>query len=199
MQKAYSSLFMYQKLLDDLAVAFAECASCVGFICVDVHSSRKLGAYANYNIAENKASAVGVDLNGNDLLISNTYSFSICGSKVDVTLSSDNAFCDLNFACRTYELASTGARNITGFAYGCAYAESTCVGEGDLNLCSGTCGAKDDYTRNGFLGTNNGNAFFACELTGLGEVLLMGEGSAFAEKDLNVFFGKMHVACTCFN
>ena len=187
------------KLLDDFAVAFAESACSVGFVGVDVHSGSELGAYANNNIAENEASAVGVDLNGNDFLISNACSFCISRSEVDVTLSSDNAFSDFNFTCRTYELACAGTSNITGFTNGSVYAEGTSIGEGDFNLGSRTCGTEDDNIGNGLLGANYGNSFFASELTGLGEVLLVGKGCAFTEKDLDVFFRKMHVTCAGFN
>ena len=188
-----------EKLLDDFAVAFAECTGSVGFVSVDVHSGSELGAYADNNIAEDEASAVGVDLDGYDFLVSNACSFSISGSEVDVTLCSDNAFSDFNFTCGTNELARAGTCNVTGFTNGSVYAEGTCVGEGDFNLSSGTCGAEDDYIGNGLLGTNNGNSFFAGELTGLGQILLMGKGSAFTEENLDVFFGEMYVTGAGFN
>ena len=183
------------ELLDDFAVAFAECACSVGFVGVDVHSSSKLGAYADNNVAEDEASAVGVDLNGNDLLVSNACS----GSEVDVTLCSDNAFSDFNFTCGANELARAGTCNVTGFTNGSVYAEGTCVGEGDFNLSSRTGGTEDDYIGNGLLGAYNGNSFFASELTGLGQILLMGQGSAFTEENLDVFFGKMYVTGAGFN
>ena len=187
------------KLLDDFAVAFTECACSIGFVSVDVHCSSKLGAYTNNNITENEASAVGVDLYGYDFLVSYACSFCVCGSEVDVTLCSDNAFSDFNFACRANELARTGASNVAGFTNRSGYAESTSVGEGDFNLGCGTRGTEDDYVGNGLLGTNYGYSFFASELTGLGEVLLVGKGCAFTEKDLDVFFRKMHVTCAGFN
>ena len=164
-----------------------------------MHCSRELGAYTDNNVAENEVSAVGVDLNGYDFLVSYACSFCIFGSEVDVTLRSDNTFSDFNFTCGTYELASAGACNVTGFTNGSGYAESTSVGKGDFNLGCRTCGTEDDNIGNRLLGTNYGNSFFACELTGLGEVLLVGKGCAFTEKDLDVFFRKMHVACAGFN
>jgi hypothetical protein len=118
---------------------------------------------------------------------------------VDVTLSSDNAFSDFNFTCGANQLARAGTCNVTGFTNRSGYAQGTCVGEGDFNLSSRTCGTENDYVRNGLLGANNGNSFFASELTGLGQVLLMGKGSAFAEEDLDVFFGEMYVTGAGFN
>ena len=191
--------YVWDILLDDFAVAFAECAGCVGFVGVDVHSSSELGAYANYNVTENGGSAFGFDLYGYDFLVSYVEFFCISGSDVDVTLCSDNAFSDFNFTAGTYELACAGTCYVTGFTYGSVYAESTSVGEGDFNLSSRTCRTEDDYVCNGLLGANNGNALFASELTGLGEVLLVGEGCAFTEEDLDVFFRKMHVTCAGFN
>ena len=164
-----------------------------------MHSSSELGAYAYNNVAEDAGTAVGVDLNGYDFLVSYACSFSVSGSEVDVALSSDNAFSDFNFTCGAYELACAGTCNIAGFTYGSVYAEGTSVGKGDFNLGCRTCRTEDDYIGNGLLGANYSNSFFTCELTGLGEVLLVGKGCAFAEKDLDVFFRKMHVACAGFN
>ena len=92
------------ELLYNLAPAFTESASSIGFVCVNVHSSGELRTYTNYNIAENKASVSGCNLNGNDLLVLNAGSSSFFGSEVDVTLSCDNAFADFNFAAGTNEL-----------------------------------------------------------------------------------------------
>ena len=186
-------------LLDDFAVAFAECACCVGFVRVNVHCSCELRAYTYNNVTENGGSAVGFDLYGYDFLVGYAEFFCISRGEVDVTLCCDNAFCDFNFAAGTYELACAGTSYVTGFTYGCGYAEGTCVGEGDFNLGCRTCRTKDDYVRDGLLRANNGNAFFACELTGLGQILLVGESCAFAEQDLDVFFRKMYVTCAGFN
>ena len=200
-KKHLKGAFSYVRdiLLDDFAVAFAECAGCVGFVGVDVHSSSELGAYADNNVAEDGGSAVGFDLNGYDFLVGYAEFFCVSGSDVDVALCSDNAFSDFHFTAGTYELACAGACNVTGFTYGSVYAEGTSVGEGDFNLGSRTCGTEDDNIGNGLLGANYGNSFFASELTGLGEVLLVGKGCAFTEKDLDVFFRKMHVTCAGFN
>lgn len=96
--------FIFAKLLYNLAPAFTESAGSVSFVCVDVHSGGELRTYTNYNIAENKASVSGCNLNGNDLLVLNAGSGSFFGSEVDVTLSCDNAFTDFNFAAGANEL-----------------------------------------------------------------------------------------------
>ena len=186
-------------LLDDLAVNGSECASGIGLVCVDVHSSRKLGANANNNVTEDCSSVSGFDLNRYDFLVRYAEFFSISGSDVDVTLCSDNAFSDLNLTAGANELASAAACDVAGFTNGSSNTKCASVCEGNLNLCSGTSRSEDDYVCDGLLGANNGNALFASELTGLGEVLLVSEGSAFTEKDLNMFFREMHVTCAGFN
>ncbi len=186
-------------LLDDLAVNGTECACSIGFVCVDVHSSRELGANTNNYVAEDCSSVSGFDLYGYDFLVSYAEFFSISGCDVDVTLCSDNAFSDLNLTAGTNELASAAACDVAGFTNGSSNTKCTSVCEGNLNLCSGTSRSEDDYVCDGLLGTNNGNALFASELTGLGEILLVSEGSAFAEEDLNMFFREMHVTCAGFN
>ncbi len=186
-------------LLDDLAVNCTECACRIGFVCVDVHSSRKLGAYANDYVAEDSCSVSGFDLYGYDLLVGYAEFFSISGSDVDVTLCSDNTFSDLNLTCRANELASAASCDVAGFTNGSVNAECTSVCERNLNLCSGTSRTEDDYVRDGLLRANNGNALFASKLTGLGEILLVCKSSALAEEDLNMFFREMHVTCAGFN
>ena len=98
------SNFILTELLYNLAPAFTESAGSISFVCVNVHSSGELRTYTNYNIAENKASVSGCNLNGNDLLVLNAGSSSFFGSEVDVTLSCDNAFADFNFAAGANEL-----------------------------------------------------------------------------------------------
>ena len=186
-------------LLDDLAEALAECACCICFIGVDVHSCCELGANAADNVTEDGGTAFAVDLNGNNLLVLNAELLSISGGQVNVALCNDNAFSDLNFACRANDLAACGACNVTGLTNGSVYAQGAGIGEGNFNLGSGTSRAEDDNVSDGLLGADESYALFACELTGLGEVLLVGKGCAFAEKDLDVFFRKMHVTCAGFN
>jgi len=166
----------------------------IRLIGVDVHSSRKLGAYANNNITENQAAVFACDLNANDLFISNAESSGIVGSEVDVTLSGDNAFAQLNFTAGTNELACAGAGNITALTNGSFDTEGAGIGEGNLNLGSGTCGTENDHLGDGILGADNGNALFACELTGLGEILLMGELMTCTEEDGDMLLSQMYVA-----
>ena len=187
------------KLLYDFAVAGAESAGSVCFVCVDVHSSCEVGVYAAYNVAEEEASAVGLDLNGNHFLVRNAESFSISGSEVDVSLCGDNAFFDFNFAAGANDLALAASLYVAGLTNGSFHAEGTSVCQGDFNLSSGACRSEDDYVGDGLLRSYNGNSLFASELTGLGQVLLMSKGSTLAEQDVDVFCGKVNVTCAGFN
>lgn len=184
-----SAFFFLQELLDDFTITFAECACCVGFVGVNVHCCCKLRAYTNYYVTENGGSAVGFDLYGYDFLVRYAEFFCVSGSDVDVALCCDYAFCDFNFTAGANELTCAAACYIAGFTYGSGYAEGTCVGERDFNLGCRTCRTEDDYVRDGLLRANNGYAFFTCKLTGLGQVLLVSQGCAFAEQNLDVFFG----------
>ena len=164
-----------------------------------MHSSCEVGVYAANNITEEEASAVGFDLNGNYFLVSDAECFCISGGEVDVSLCSDNAFFDFNFTAGANDLALAASLYVAGFANGSFHAECTSVCEGDFNLSSGTCGTEDDNVGDGLLGAYNGNSFFACELAGLGQILLMCKGSTFAEQDGDMFCREVNVTCAGFN
>ena len=197
---SFEVLFLIFKiLLHDFAVAFTERASRIRFISIDVHCERKLGAYAAYNVTENEASAVGIDLDAYNVLIGNTASLCVCGSHMDVTLCNDNAAVDLNFACRTNELAGSGAFNVAAFTDGSCNAERSCVCERDLNLACRASRSEDRNLCDRLLGTYNVNSFLARVLTGLRKHLLNGELVALAEKDVDVFLREVDMTCGGFN
>ena len=82
-----------------------------------MHSECEFGAYTANNVVKDEGTS-GVKANLNDLLIGNADLLCIFGSHVDVSLCDDDAFCDLNFAARTDELAACRACNVTGFTDG---------------------------------------------------------------------------------
>ena len=187
------------KLLNDLAVALTECASGVCLIGIDMHSGHELGADTDNDVTENGASVSRVDLNRNDLLISHADSGSILGRDVNVALCNDNAAVKINLAAGSNELAAGSSRKVTALTNGCGNAESTCIGEGDLNLRCGTSRSENDNVRNRLLGADYGATLLTSVLTGLGKILFLGKGSALAEKCFNMLLGEMNVSCRGFN
>ena len=67
--------------------------------------------------------SVGVDFNGNYLLILETELFGILGGCMNVTLCNDNALAELNLACRTYQLTCAAVCDIARLTAGCVYAD----------------------------------------------------------------------------
>ena len=146
----------------------AGCATCsVGFVCVNVHSGSELGGNTNYNIAEDVASAVGFNLNLNNLLVSKTELFSCICVEVDVSLCGDNAFFYCNFSAGTNKCTSTCTCNVAGFTNGSVYTDASCVCERDFNLCCRSFGTENGYSCELLLCALNGYSFFTSELTGL--------------------------------
>ena len=103
-----------------------------------MHCKGILGAYSYDNITENKRTSVGVDPNGNYLLILETELFGILGSCMNVTLCNDNALTDFDLALRTCYLTAGCACNIARFSYEYRTSDRTCVCSRKLNLCSRT-------------------------------------------------------------
>ena len=192
-------LFCCRLLFYDSAVALAECASCISFVSVDVHSAAEAGAYANNYTTQNCGALLGDDLNRNNFLVANAEIGCFFGSNVDVTLCSDNAFSKVNLAARTNELASGRACGVAAFTNGSVDSEGTSIGERYLNLRCLTSGTENRYVGNGLLGAYDGNSFFASVLTGLAELLLVVKGCALAAEDRDVLFAKMYVTSGSFH
>ena len=75
-----------------------------------MHSKRILFRYTNYNVAENKISFVsGWDFNRNNLTVFKTESLCISGCCVNVTLCSDYAVVNFDFALGANDFASACA------------------------------------------------------------------------------------------
>ena len=124
-----------------------------------MHCKGILGAYSYDNITENKRTSVGVDLNGNYLLILETELFGILGSCMNVTLCNDNALAELDLTCGSYQLTCAAACDIARLTAGCVYADRTGVRSGKLNLSLGTYGTENRYSGKAALGSDNLNSF----------------------------------------
>ena len=188
-----------QELLDYFAVDLAERAGSVSLVGVDVHCRSELRADTAHDVAERGGAVVVRDLYRHDLLVLNAELLSVGGGQVDMSLRDDYALGDVYLALRTDDLTSGAALDIAALAYGSVNAERSRVGEGDLDLSCRSCRAKDDDVRDLLLGSDEGHALFARELTGLGEVLLMGESVSLAEEDFDVLIGEMDVSRGSFN
>ena len=186
------------KLLNDLAVAEAECAGSVSLICIDVHSTCEVGVNTNYNVTEYGGSVIGLDLDRYDLLIGNTCLSSLFGCEMDVTLSNDNALSDLNLTARSYDFAGCAALNVAALTNGSCNTESSCICIRNLNLCCGTSRSEDYNVCNRLLGAYESYSLLASKLTGLAKVLLMCKRCACTKKCFDICSGKMHVACAGF-
>lgn len=187
------------RLLYDLTVDLTERAGSVSLVGVDVHCRSELRADAADDVAENRGAGIVRDLNGHDLLVFDAELLSVSGGQVDMSLRDDYALGDVYLALRTDYLTSGAALDVAALAYGSVNAERSRVGEGDLDLCRGTCRTEDDYVRDLLLGSDEGHALLARELTGLGEILLMGESVSLAEEDFDVLIGEMDVSRGSFN
>ena len=166
-----------------------------------MHCGSELLGNSYYDVAEDdRTLGVGVDLNGNDLLISYAEISGCFGSEVDVTLCGDNAFGELKLCTGlgVNELASTGACDVAGLTNGSSYADGTGVGEGYFNLACGT-GRSEDGSLESALGAYYGKLLCASVLTGLAEILFLGELVALTEEDVNCLTAEVDVSCRGFN
>ena len=182
---------------NDGTVNNAGSACRIGFIGIDVHCGGIAGGNADNNAVKNQGTS-GVELNFNDFLIGNAEISSSFGSKVNVSLCSDYTFCKSNGAARTNESASAGALDIAGFTDGSFYADGSCIGKRNFNLRFLSCRAENGHFEFALF-TFYGYFFFTSELTGLAEHFLYGELVACAEKNVDVFCGKMEMSCGSFN
>ena len=166
-----------------------------------MHSGSELLGNSDYNVTEDGGTlGVGSDLYGNDLLICNAELSSCLGSKVNMTLSSDNALGELVLCTGlgVNELACAAALGIAGLTDGSGYADGTSVGKRDLNLSCGT-GRTENGSLKSALRTDYYELLLACVLTGLAEILLLGELLALTEEYLECLAGYVNVSCGSFN
>ena len=194
-QKVPSHFFLFY----DLAVNFAESAGGVRLVGVNVHSGGELGAHADYDIAEDRRTVCGIDLDGNDLFVLNACRGSLFGSEVDVALCNDHALGDLYLTAGADYLAGSGAGHVPGLADGSGDAERSRVGERDLDLSRFSCRSEDRYVGYRLLGPDEVYSLEAGELTGLGEVFLGSELRALAEEDGEMLFRNVYVSCRRFD
>ena len=166
-----------------------------------MHSGSKLLGNSYYNVTEDHGTLrVGVNLYVYDLLVSYAEIGCCFGSKVDVTLCSDNALGELKLCTcvGVNELASAGTCGITGLTNRSRNTDGTSIGKGYFNLACGTGGAKDGSLESA-LGAYNGKLLCASILTGLAEILLLGELIALTKEDVNCLTAEVDVSCRCFN
>lgn len=188
-----------QELLDYFAVDLTERAGSVSLVGVDMHCGSELRADAADDVAENRGAGIVRDLNGHDLLVLDAELLSVSGGQVDMSLRDDDSLGNLDLALRTDYLTSGAPLDIAALAYGSLDAESSRVCEGDLDLCRRTRRTENDDIRDLLLRADESHALLARELTGLGEVLLMGESVSLAEEDFDVLIGEMDVSRGSFN
>ena len=94
-----------------------------------MHCKCKVGVNSDNNIVKNKASAVGFNLNANNLLVFKTILFSISRSCMDVSLCGNNAAIDCNFTLGANKLASACVCDIAAFSYGCNNTDAASICE----------------------------------------------------------------------
>lgn len=169
-------------LLYDLAEYFALAVGSIGLIGVDVNSSCVVGANANYYIAEDQASLLGVNLQAYNFTVGNAHLSSVLGGGVDVTHGNDHALAQFYFAAGTYQLAGSRAFQHAGLTDGGVDTDGTGIGQRQLNLGLLSGGAQNRYSCQSLLGAYNINSLLAGELTRLGEVLLLVQNSVCANR-----------------
>ena len=117
---------------------------------------------------------------------------------MDVALGDDDALGELHFTRGSHQLAARGTGNVAGLPHGSGNADGPGVGGAELHL---TCIALRPQD-GGFhlaLGSHNDDLLLAGELAGLGEVFLVGQGSAFAKENRQRLFGDVDVTGRGFN
>ena len=117
---------------------------------------------------------------------------------MDVALGGDDALFQSDFPSGAAEHAARGALQIAGLPDGGGDAQLAGIGEGDFHLGLGAGGAQDGHLHSA-LGANHFHLLLAGELARLGEVFLVGEGSALAEQGFQVRFGHVDMMGRCFN
>ena len=182
-----------QKLLDDFAHLARLAARSIGLVGVDVHRQRIGIVHANDNIAKDQAAAIGLDLNGNDLLVDEAELGSVSSGHVDVALGNDNALGDFDLALRANDLAGAGALHLAGLTNRSHNADGAGVGQGQLNLGLRTDRTEDGHAGQGLLRAHDVDALSASILTRLGQHLLDGQLIAFAKENIKMLTGNMNV------
>ena len=90
-----------------------------------MHSQRIAVAYTNYYVAEYKASAVCINLNGYNVAVLNAQCLGICVGCMNMTLCSDYALCDLNLSAWSDDLTCSASSDVSGFLNRRSYANRT--------------------------------------------------------------------------
>ena len=114
-------------LFHDFAVYFSSAASRIGLVGINMHRQRVAVAYADNHIAKNQASAIRIQLYGNDLTVLYAQSLSIFRSSMDMALRGNYALGDLDFALRANDLTCAASCNITRLSHGSGYTDGTGV------------------------------------------------------------------------
>ena len=160
-----------------------------------MHGQGELIADPHHHVAEGQGPAVGGgDAHAHDVLIPQAHGRRVGGGHVDVPFGGDDALGQRDLAFGAHQLAGGGAGHVAGFPDGGADADGPGVGEGQLDLGGGADRAQNGHAREGFLGADNVHPLLAGELSGLRQILFMGQGVALAEQGFQVFLGDVHVA-----
>ena len=117
-----------------------------------------------------------------------------------MTLCCNNALGELELCSGVgvNKLASASACDVTALTNGSYNADGTSVSERNLNLACRTSGAEDGCLDRA-LGAYNNELLVARVLTGLAEILLLGELIACTKEDVNCLTAKVDVSCRSFN
>ena len=164
-----------------------------------MHGQGEFFADADHDITEDQGTAVGVHLDGHDVLVLHAEFRGIRGGHVDVALRGDHAFSDFHFTGRADQLAGAGAGDVTGFTYGRGDADGTGIRQGKLHLGRGTDGPEDTDALQRVLGADHIDLLLAGELAGLGQPALDRQLMAGAEEGFEIFFCHMYVTGGGFN
>ena len=173
--------------------------SSVGFVSVDVHGSGELLADSYDDIAKSKGTTVGIDLDGNYLLIGNAELDSFLGGEVDVSFCNDDTLGYLDLAAGTNYLASGGTGNISGLTDRRNKTYLAGISERKLDLCGASLRSENGDSGKLALGTYDGNSFLTGKLTGLRKVFFLGKCMVRSEKDGELFLGYVNVTGRSFN
>ena len=116
--------FIFLLSVEDFAHRAGSGNSGVGFVGVNVHGESEFFAYSYNNIVEyERASACGINLNLDNLLVLETVFFRVGGGGVDVPFRGNNAAFKFDFALGAHKFAGARALDVAAFANGSGNAD----------------------------------------------------------------------------
>ena len=183
----------------NLAEKTGRAACGIGFVRVDMHGECIRRADSYDNVAENQRTTVGIDLNGNDLLVTKRILFGVFGGHVNVTLGDDHAVLEFNLTLRSDDLTACAALKVARLTHGSLDTDGACIACGKLNLRFGSYGTENGNGGETALRADNGNSFFTGILSRLGKILFLCKLIALTEQNVQHSAADVNVTGRSFN